>query len=54
MIVDNIYISYTIGHSVENRDLLLVQLGKGEKKIVLVGSHHAREYINTTLFDEDN
>lgn len=34
----------TIGQSVEGRELLSVRLGKGEKEILLCGSHHAREY----------
>ena len=38
----------SIGNSVEGRDLLLVKLGKGDKKIVLCGSHHAREYISSS------
>ncbi len=37
-----------IGSSVEGRDLLLVKLGKGEKKIILCGTHHAREYITSS------
>ncbi len=37
----------TIGSSVEGRDILLVKLGKGDKKIILCGSHHAREYITS-------
>lgn len=37
----------TIGHSVEGRDLSLIKLGRGEKKIILCGSHHAREYITS-------
>ena len=38
----------TAGRSVEGRDLTLIKLGKGEKKIILCGSHHAREYISST------
>ena len=38
----------SIGSSVEGRDLLLIKIGKGEKKIVLCGSHHAREYISSS------
>lgn len=37
----------SIGQSVEGRELLLIKLGKGEKKIVLAGAHHAREYISS-------
>ncbi|MFA6808918.1 MAG: M14 family zinc carboxypeptidase, partial [Eubacteriales bacterium] len=42
----------TIGQSVENRALLLIKLGKGEKKVFLNGSMHAREYITTSLLME--
>ncbi|MGI6086297.1 MAG: M14 family zinc carboxypeptidase [Acetivibrionales bacterium] len=38
----------SIGNSVEGRELLLIKLGKGEKKIILCGSHHAREYISSS------
>ena len=38
----------SIGQSVEGRELLLVELGKGPKKIFVCGTHHAREYISTT------
>ena len=38
----------SIGKSVENRDLLLIEFGRGEKKIFVCGTHHAREYISTT------
>jgi len=38
----------SIGKSVEGRDLLLIRLGKGDKKIILCGSHHAREYISSS------
>lgn len=38
----------SIGNSVEGRDLLLIEFGKGEKKIFVCGTHHAREYIATT------
>ncbi len=37
----------SIGSSVEGRDILLIMLGTGEKKVVLCGSHHAREYISS-------
>lgn len=37
-----------IGYSVEGRDLTLIKLGKGEKKIILCASHHAREYITSS------
>ena len=38
----------SIGKSVEGRDLLLIEFGRGEKKIFVCGTHHAREYISTT------
>jgi len=38
----------SIGKSVENRDLLLIEFGKGPNKIFVCGAHHAREYISTT------
>ena len=36
------------GLSVEGRELLLIRLGKGDKKIFLCGTHHAREYITSS------
>ena len=47
MYPENIDVSI-IGHSVEGRDLTLIKMGTGEKKLLLVGSHHAREYITST------
>ncbi len=41
-----------IGHSVEGRDLLLIRLGRGDKKLVLAGAHHAREYMSSTFLME--
>jgi hypothetical protein len=41
-----------IGHSVEGRDLLLIRLGTGPKKLLLLGAHHAREYITATFLME--
>ncbi len=38
----------SIGDSVEGRELTLIKLGKGYKKIILCGSHHAREYISSS------
>ena len=38
----------SIGQSVEGRDLVLIEFGKGDKKIFVCGTHHAREYISTT------
>ncbi|NLB61801.1 MAG: hypothetical protein GX802_05210 [Clostridiales bacterium] len=42
----------SIGKSVEGRDLVLIKFGKGEKKIVLAGTHHAREYITSSFLME--
>lgn len=36
-----------VGHSRQGRELMLVKLGHGEKKIFMVGAHHAREYISS-------
>ncbi len=47
MYPDNIDVSI-IGHSVEGRNLTLIKMGTGEKKLLLVGAHHAREYISST------
>ena len=38
-----------IGHSVEGRDITLIKMGTGDKKLLLVGSHHAREYISSSF-----
>ena len=38
----------SIGNSVEGRDLLLIEFGKGQNKVFVCGTHHAREYISTT------
>ncbi len=38
----------SIGQSVEGRELLLVEFGRGENRIFVNGAHHAREYITTT------
>lgn len=38
----------TIGSSVEGRDITLIKMGTGKSKLLLVGSHHAREYISST------
>ena len=42
----------SIGKSVEGRDLTLIKLGKGETKLLLLGAHHAREYITSTFLME--
>lgn len=42
----------SIGRSVEGRDLTLIKLGKGETKLLLLGAHHAREYITSTFLME--
>ncbi|MFG6114127.1 M14 family zinc carboxypeptidase [Halobacillus sp. MO56] len=38
-----------IGKSVEGRNLYLVKVGNGDKKITINASHHAREWITTNL-----
>lgn len=38
----------SIGNSVEGRELLLMEFGRGKTKIFVCGTHHAREYIATT------
>ena len=38
----------SIGNSVEGRELLLIEFGRGDKKVFVCGTHHAREYISTT------
>ncbi|SEP83150.1 Zinc carboxypeptidase [Virgibacillus subterraneus] len=38
-----------IGKSVEGRDIPLVKVGNGDKKITINSSHHAREWITTNL-----
>ncbi len=38
----------SIGKSVEGRDLLMIEFGRGAEKIFVCGTHHAREYIATT------
>lgn len=42
----------TIGRSVEGVPLHMIQMGKGDRKILVVGSQHAREWINTPLLME--
>jgi hypothetical protein len=42
----------SIGQSVEGRELLLITLGTGPKKLLLLGAHHAREYITATFLME--
>lgn len=39
--------SYSIGTSAEGRELTAFNFGRGERKIVLCGAMHAREYIAT-------
>jgi predicted deacylase len=41
-----------IGKSVEDRDLVLIRLGKGAKRVLLAGAHHAREYITSAFLME--
>jgi len=37
------------GKSVEGRDLLVISLGTGDRRILLCGAHHAREYITSSF-----
>ncbi|MBM7571004.1 M14 family metallopeptidase [Aquibacillus albus] len=38
-----------IGHSIENRKLYALKLGKGDREIFINGAHHAREWLTTAL-----
>lgn len=38
----------SIGKSVQNRDIKLIQLGKGKKKALIVGGIHSREHITVS------
>jgi len=38
-----------LGQSVENRDIPIVTLGKGERIIIMCASMHAREYVSTNF-----
>lgn len=40
---------YSIGKSEEGRDILAINFGKGDTKIILCAAMHAREYISTTF-----
>lgn len=42
----------SIGESVEGREIYLLRLGQGEKKILLVGALHGREWITSKLLIE--
>ncbi|MGM7719232.1 M14 family zinc carboxypeptidase [Metabacillus sp. Hm71] len=39
----------TIGHSEFGRELLAVKVGKGERSILISGSHHGREWLTTHI-----
>ncbi|MDR3210012.1 MAG: hypothetical protein LBT36_05265 [Oscillospiraceae bacterium] len=41
-----------IGESAEGRKILAVRLGRGDRDVLLVGSHHAREYITSAYLME--
>ncbi|QNU66833.1 peptidase M14 [Ruminiclostridium herbifermentans] len=45
----NITYLFTAGKSVQNRDLTVLKVGKGPKKIFINASHHPREYMGTIL-----
>jgi hypothetical protein len=40
------------GQSVEGRALTLIKLGRGDIKVLLLGAHHAREYITSAFLME--
>lgn len=40
------------GQSVEGRALTLIKLGRGDVKVLLLGAHHAREYITSAFLME--
>ncbi len=40
---------YSVGKSVEGRELLCIKFGRGNKKIFLNGAHHALEWITSSL-----
>lgn len=46
---NNIIQNVTIGSSHDNRDILLLKLGLGDKKIICLGGVHGRESINTIV-----
>jgi hypothetical protein len=37
----------SIGHSVFDRNIPLIKLGKGEKRVIYIGSHHGSESITS-------
>ena len=37
----------SIGKTHENREILYFRIGSGEKKLLFVGAHHAREYVSS-------
>jgi g-D-glutamyl-meso-diaminopimelate peptidase len=45
----NITYLFTAGKSVQNRDLSVLKVGNGSKKIFINASHHPREYMGTIL-----
>ncbi len=45
----NITYLFTVGKSVQNRDLTVLKVGNGSKKILINASHHPREYMGTIL-----
>lgn len=45
----NITYLFTIGKSVQNRNLTVIKVGSGPKKIFINASHHPREYMGTIL-----
>lgn len=45
---DKLYVT-SIGQSHLGRDILAAKLGKGERNILLIGAHHGREWLTTSL-----
>lgn len=43
---------FSFGKSVLKRDLLCLKIGKGKKSIILVGAHHAMEYMTSFVLLE--
>ncbi len=52
-ILSNVYYPkckvFSIGKSVQNRDILCFCIGKGKTDLLIVAAHHAREHISSTF-----
>lgn len=40
---------YTFGRSARMRELVAVDVGRGERKLLMVGGHHGREYVSSAF-----